>query len=636
MGNAVRFISSLALFATAVLACGETTSSTKMVDAEGGVFTFPNGVVLDIPPGAVTEPVEIEVTDRDCEEADSILSSVLFQSHAKKCLGGFDAKPDGLFFAKPVTATVPVRKLEPAEIPIQVEYDLVNKGLRILPTDLSYDDEKGVVEIRGLRHFSPNDTATMSERELAVVYQDVENLCRTCETWDTYISPGPIFVSDLCNAYATDIWRDQQGGCCLLLRKERSDCARSCDCCMEQLIDVESSGVDITAGECQLVGSDVKVAYPACKDRTPRTHTATDLTPECPKNLALEIDMQPTELEMYACETKNLRTEMDVTLGGTSGGNRVFGPVRMFPRWTPEDEAVATVSSSDELAAHEAGHIKLEASISEDPKMPTAEAELEVLSNIESFTVEPQMLTLAPDQIGDLRSEVVPAPDRPPAGWEPIDPEEVAWSPEDPAVAAVEEPKGKDSSVRGIGPGETEVEALFSYRCEELTVTIDVTVEAGIAGTWTLTPKTQLEECRYTGQEWWVEDPFSSFDIEVSWPGGEGTTYIESTFGGGGGPTLTGEWDETTGDFRLAVDSSSISQCGDLFYESDICGDALGCELVSCQNTTEITGVTEGQDSVETLSADTAWYYQVTFSYLPSGQNTWECRGSAQLDGERH
>jgi hypothetical protein len=173
---------------------------------------------------------------------------------------------------------------------------------------------------------------------------------------------------------------------------------------------------------------------------------------------------------------------------------------------------------------------------------------------------------------------------------------------------------------------------LFSYRCEEL----PVTVEAGIAGTWTLTPKTQLEECRYTGQEWWVEDPFSSFDIEVSWPGGEGTTYIESTFGGGGGPTLTGEWDETTGDFQLAVDSSSISQCGYLFYESDICGDALGCELVSCQNTTEITGVTEGQDSVETLNADTAWYYQVTFSYLPSGQNTWECRGSAQLDGERH
>ena len=35
-------------------------------------------------------------------------------------------------------------------------------------------------------------------------YQMVENLCRTCETWDTFVAPGPILVSDLCDAYATD------------------------------------------------------------------------------------------------------------------------------------------------------------------------------------------------------------------------------------------------------------------------------------------------------------------------------------------------------------------------------------------------------------------------------------------------
>jgi len=626
MRNVFRFIGLLALCATALLACGETTSSTHTVDAKGGVFTFPNGVVLDIPPGAVSEPVEIEVTDVNCADAQPILSSAVFQSHAKGCLGGFEAKPDGLVFAEAVTATVPVRELDPAEIPLQVKYDFVNEGLHILPTDLSYDDEKGVVEIRNVRHFS--------ETNLASIYQMVEDLCRTCEAWDTYVAPGPILVSHLCETYATDIWKGQQGGCCLLLRRERRICEPSCDCCMEKLIDVESSGVDLTYGECQVLGADVKVAYPACPDPTPRTHTATDMTPDCPSDMTLDIRMDPTELEMYACDTMNLREreEVAVTLSGMSGGKRVFGPVTMFPRWTPEDEEVATVGADDVLTAHQAGQITLEASLSRDPKMPTAEASLEVLSNIESFTVEPETMTLAPDQIEGVESEIVLAPGRPPADWPPIDPDEVTWSTEDEDVADVVETEGQDSAVRGVGPGTTEVEAELTYQCEKLAATVDVTVEAGIAGTWTLTPTTQHEECRYTGQEWWEEDPFSSFDIHVTWPGGEGTTYIESTFGGGGGPTLTGFWDDVTGDFQLSVDSSNTGQCGYLFYESDICGDALGCELVSCQNTTEIAGVTS--ESVESLSADVVWYYQVTFSFLPMGQNTWECAGSAHLEGE--
>jgi len=613
------------LSSIASFGCGDSASSVQTVDSSGGVLTFPNGVVLDIPPGAVAEPVEIEVTDVDCADAEALLSSVVFQSHAKACLGGFSAKPDGLTFAKPVTATVPVRPLEPMEIPVQVELDFDNEGLVIAPTDLRYDDSRGVVEIRNLRHFSKNWVNDL-------LYDHIEDRCRTCENYPS--------AFDQCAFYAENIWRGQQDGCCLLSRKERNQCAPLCKCCMEELIDVEASGVDVTFGECQVVGSDVRVAYPACKDPTPQTHTVTDLTPECPKNMKLDIQMDPGSLEMYACETKNLRDEVEVTLSGISGGKTVFGPVPMYPRWTTEHAEVATVDASDGLTAHKAGHTKLKASISRDPNMPTQEAEVDISSNFNAMTLEPPSMTLDRDEVADVNAVVELLPGRPPSTWPPPDLSKVAWESLDSDKAAIARTEGEQNAVRGVKAGETEVLAKLEYSkdgevCDVLTASLPVKVESGIAGNWVLTPATQYEECRYAGGTWWEEDPFSSFEIHVDWPGGKGTDYIESTYVPDTGSRLSGSWDETSGDFQLATNTTTLAECEYMFYAYDVCGDAVNCELISCQNITTIAG--ETSQDVETMTAQADWYYSVTFSYgtmIPPVQNTGECQGSATVNGE--
>jgi hypothetical protein len=623
MRSVMKIVGFCLLTSVVWLGCGDSTSHVQTVDQTGGVLTFPNGVVLDIPPGAVAEAVDIEVTDVDCENVESILSSAVFQSHAKACLGGFSATPDGLTFVKPVRATVPVRPLEPGEIPILVEFDFVNEAPMTAPTDLTYDGSREVVEIRNLQHFS--------KTWIEVLYEHVEESCRTCQTY-----PG---VDDFCGWYARELWDDQQGGCCLLLRKERKQCASNCNCCMEQLIDVEASGVDVTFGECQVLGSDVKVSYPACKDKTPRTHTTGDLAPDCPKDMKLDIRMEPSELEMYACETKNLREDVTVTLSGTSGGKTVFGPVPMFPRWTPKDEDVVTVNASDGLTAHMAGQTTLEASISRDPKMPTEEAKVDVSSNFDSFTLKPSSLTLDREQVEDVVAEVTPLAGRPPSDWPPLDLSKVAWESRDSDTAAIAQAEGEENAVRGVDAGETEVVAKLEYSkdgkvCDILEASLPVRVESGIAGNWLLTPTAQYEECRYAGGTWWEEDPFSSFEIHVDWPGGKGTDYIESTYVPDIGSRLTGSWDEELGDFQLATNTTTLRECEYMFYEYDVCGDAINCELISCENITTIAGATS--ESVDTMTAQADWYYSVTFSFGPLdtlSQNTGECRGSAIVNG---
>ena len=139
--------------------------------------------------------------------------------------------------------------------------------------------------------------------------------------------------------------------------------------------------------------------------------------------------------------------------------------------------------------------------------------------------------------------------------------------------------------------------ALPGYARPYIIFSCECTGDSGIARNWVLTPTAQYEECRYAGGTWWEEDPFSSFEIHIDWPGGKDTDYM--------------------------------------FYAYEVCGDAVNCELISCENITTIAGSTS--ESVDTMTAKADWYYSVTFSYgtlIPPSQNTGECRGSASANGE--
>jgi len=157
-----------------------------------------------------------------------------------------------------------------------------------------------------------------------------------------------------------------------------------------------------------------------------------------------------------------------------------------------------------------------------------------------------------------------------------------------------------------------------------------------MTGVWRLTPVSQNERCRYTGQDWWEEDPFSSFDVKISHQGGLDSSFIEASYVPDTGSILTGTWNAKSGSFNLSIDTANVGECGYLFYNSDICGDAIECTLVSCHITTDISGSTS--PSGTTLDAESTWSYSVTFSYgpgSPPGLNTWECEGSATLHGLR-
>jgi hypothetical protein len=196
-------------------------------------------------------------------------------------------------------------------------------------------------------------------------------------------------------------------------------------------------------------------------------------------------------------------------------------------------------------------------------------------------------------------------------------------------LKAAEDPDKKDGN------------AIIGIRAEGI---VDKNITAkeydndNISGIWRIDPISQYEQCRYTGHDWWPEYDASSFNIKISQPGSQESDDIKATYVTNTDLVLTGTWDSDSGEFNLFVDTSATEECGYLFYGSDICGDAIDCTLVSCRNKIDISGST--LEKVETLEAESTWYYSVTFSYyrgpgLPPGQTTWECQGSATQEGER-
>jgi hypothetical protein len=297
-----------------------------------------------------------------------------------------------LTFAVPITARIPVPPLEPGQIPVQVEIMPENSGLLIAPTDLVYDGASGIIEMRNITHFSEN--------WLMYFYQHVENACRQCDTyydvWATAASTpegivatitsgredNSIYQSDFCEAYAKDFWQGQQPGCCLLLREEREKCAPDCRCCMQELMEVESSGVDAAFGDCGIVSSDVTVRYPTCSDQTPQISTEWATASECPADMMLSIKIQPTRLDLAIGEQKDLNEVLTVSLSGTTpDGRTAFGPIQLVPIWSSEDPGIASVSSvnsKDFVCGVKVDETTLNASLSENPQMPTEDVNVVV------------------------------------------------------------------------------------------------------------------------------------------------------------------------------------------------------------------------------------------------------------------
>ena len=122
-----------------------------VVGPEGGTLPFADGVVFDIPSGALNTYVAIRVEMLPAVELQALLDARWYRSHEKRALGCFRAEPDGLIFNVPITVRMPVPHLTGFPVQVEVSSDLLRYW--IAPTNLVYDPSTNIARFT-LSHFS--------------------------------------------------------------------------------------------------------------------------------------------------------------------------------------------------------------------------------------------------------------------------------------------------------------------------------------------------------------------------------------------------------------------------------------------------------------------------------------------------
>jgi hypothetical protein len=449
--------------------------SVRQVGPEGGIFEFPNGIILDIPPGAVNQTVYIEITDLSCEEVGAIIMSQELATHKKRCLRGFSARPDGLKFNVPIKAIVPVT-LEPGEIPIRIEADLNNHVQWTINAELVYRGNDGVIEM-SLEHFSDEYLAAVA----ALLYER-EQQCKRCETYIPYID-GQFWCGPLNEP--SPVFGGLQPGACQLLntrplpgetKTEREKCAPGVKCCMEELIHVKVTEADFTHGECQIVGGTLSVTYPACAGSPTLTDSLGE-TAGCPEDIDFQLVIVSDSPWIYACQQANLKA---VLSGISKDGNILFEAAPFPAGWsiTIGDPNVAKLGA--EIPPNgikvegglEAGDVQIHAFAEGAEDKISADYILTVISNIGSFSVSPSQATI---KVGDgriLQAEIVGA------DGNPLDASAVSWWSNDPSAAYVTQDTGGWTSVEGVDCGTVIINAKYQYQnCETVQAAASITVE---------------------------------------------------------------------------------------------------------------------------------------------------------------
>ena len=801
-------------------------SNAKKIGPEGGVFEFPGDITFEVPQGAVTESVDVELSLTNCDALGDIINSrPLSTKPVKRCLASFEGKPSGLKFNLPVLVRLPIGKLASGNVPILMDVDRLSGAYQLLPTVIDYDGESGVMQVQlngfsekanGAYELSPD---TEFGPGWAAAGEEIKTRCSSCGAQNDNGGANLPFCENL----------DQfQTSCCLIPPIPRQLCAPNCYCCKEEEARVIVSDVDFSSGNCQLLGSSIKVTYPRCPGSPTFEDSMEEASEECGENMAWQITVDPPSPSIRACDQLKFTATIE---GSSPDGSIVIKPAKLPAFWTSTDTSVADfVDGNGLLGAKGRGTLDVEARVSaNNPIDAVGRASVFVDSNIDSFTVSPSSKWLEIDEQVHLVAEVVAAPGVSPAP----DPMGTAWTSSDSGVASIT-PAGSIASVRGDGRGSAEITAELDYRCETVKATSDITVECkdveftvsdtaihlgigesysvvasatdlsdgssldasgvtwhswaetvvglgndvgsqtsvqalqptalgpvpvtatyndgcqteqaetmvtvscpklelsveegvvaidaflpiavsatngigepftldeskiewsssdpdvasviptvgfltnvigisqgvatitatydagpctdrtatatikvgfGISGVWHLSPVTQSEQCRYSPHDWWPEDGFTGFDVNIEQPVGEDDSVITASYVPDVGLRLSGNWDRYTGVFDLAVDTTDPSQCGYLYFwddGADLCGDAVDCQFESCQIVTNIDGTTSSSTGgpIDGLDASSDWYYSVMLSFdggagVPRGTTTWECLGNATLSGSR-
>jgi uncharacterized protein YjdB len=158
----------------------EVMQSTQIVGPGGGTLEFHNGIVLEIPAGAVDTQIGITIKDLSYAEVNPVLQSN--EITPKYFAGGFEGKPDGLIFNVPITVTIPVGpRQDSGDLPLLFVVDMAEGTYTLANTQLRYDPVTSMVSVE-IPHFTTWAVA-YSEHLVATVDCNSPDINIRCRCW---------------------------------------------------------------------------------------------------------------------------------------------------------------------------------------------------------------------------------------------------------------------------------------------------------------------------------------------------------------------------------------------------------------------------------------------------------------------
>jgi uncharacterized protein YjdB len=265
-----------------------------------------------------------------------------------------------------------------------------------------------------------------------------------------------------------------QPASCLLKTEDRP---ADTVCCREKVFSVQAQAVDYSvnraSGECEILFDNVQVTFHDCtlpdgSFAPPQTSALGEVSPHCPQGTVFDVDVEPSTLNMFACEEASLAASMTAT---APDGTILFQDVGILPQWDVMTPNVVEIDGDGTVTGLSEGSTRVLARVTENPSIIPGEASVNVRSNIRSFAVSPRGLTVGVGEAASLKALPVDS------DGNLFDTSDVVWSSNDPFVADLLVGYGGSATVQGVDRGAADVTATFEYACESKQATAEVTVE---------------------------------------------------------------------------------------------------------------------------------------------------------------
>ncbi|MBW2509270.1 MAG: hypothetical protein JRE81_11610 [Deltaproteobacteria bacterium] len=397
-------------------------SETATVGPEGGVLRFSNGVVLDVPAGAVSEAVDITIGDLPPGEVDTIVQAREFVLSEERTLGGFRIEPH-LEFDVPITGTLPIEKPEPYELLWRAEVDFESGKAWLAETNIEYDPARGVAEVE-IPHTS----------NVVILGQDGSPSMPAWLAWsltDAFCSSAEL---NPLNSRCEDL-DPLQPACCLITPP--SDRPSGCVCCRQGAANFQSSAADYSrsraSGDCELLTDQALAQYYECTlpDGSPapvEQHIVGAVSPNCHEDMILDVEIQPDPLDMFICET----LQLTATVEGRRPDGTIEIPKQPWPvAWRTADDRVARFDNPADGRVYgaSAGFTRVFAQTGIASLPFPARKPLIVRSNVQSLSADPSAT-----EINILDGEILTATVTKHDAT-PLDAEQVTWFSVDESIA---------------------------------------------------------------------------------------------------------------------------------------------------------------------------------------------------------